>query len=110
MRFKIIYLYPLKLFIRLLTINLCFVPYRPAVVDANKAKNVVTVAGQSYVDTEAGFLLNEQDLTNINKPVQRYIIRTRIFIYCINIYLDKNIDLLCDTFVLICTIINIITQ
>lgn len=30
------------------------------------------VAGQSYVDTEAGFLLNEDDLLDKNKPVLVY--------------------------------------
>lgn len=31
--------------------------------------NVITVAGQSYLDTEAGFLLDEDDLSEKNKPV-----------------------------------------
>jgi len=29
----------------------------------------ITVAGQSYVDTEAGFLLDEDDLSEKKKPV-----------------------------------------
>jgi len=29
----------------------------------------ITVAGQSYVDSEAGFLLNEDEISDKNKPV-----------------------------------------
>ncbi|VVC32580.1 Putative DNA-binding domain,XPA, conserved site,XPA,XPA C- terminal,Zinc finger, XPA-type, conserved [Cinara cedri] len=44
-------------------------PYQKPVKQAQSDKNVVTVAGQSYVDTEAGFLLNEDDLSDKIKPV-----------------------------------------
>lgn len=43
--------------------------YRPTIQPKSNKDNVITVAGQSYVDTEAGFLLNEDELLDKNKPV-----------------------------------------
>lgn len=43
--------------------------YRPTTQPKSDKDNVITVAGQSYVDTEAGFLLNEDELLDKNKPV-----------------------------------------
>ncbi|KAE9537277.1 hypothetical protein AGLY_006300 [Aphis glycines] len=41
---------------------------QPIVSNKDKSHQI-TVAGQSYVDTEAGFLLNEDDLSDKNKPI-----------------------------------------
>lgn len=46
-----------------------FVFWRPDVQPKEDKNNVITVAGQSYLDTEAGFLLDEDDLLEKNKPV-----------------------------------------
>lgn len=47
--------------------NFCL---RPVVHQSKVDKShQITVAGQSYVDTEAGFLLNEDNLSDTNKPV-----------------------------------------
>lgn len=40
----------------------------------------MTVAGQSYVDTEAGFLLNKDDLLDTNKQVWWNLIM-KLYVY-----------------------------
>lgn len=54
--------------------------YRPMVQPKSDKDNIVTVAGQSYVDTDAGFLLNEDDLLDKNKPVRWYILDVLYYI------------------------------
>lgn len=44
-------------------------PYQKPIVSNKDKSHQITVAGQSYVDTEAGFLLNEDDLSDKNKPI-----------------------------------------
>jgi len=44
--------------------------WRPILHQSKVDKSLqITVAGQSYVDTEAGFLLNEDDLSEKKNPV-----------------------------------------
>lgn len=52
-----------------LIVRVCMCVWRPNAQPRPEKDNVVTVAGQLYVDTEAGFLLSEDDLSNKNKPV-----------------------------------------
>lgn len=42
---------------------------RPVLPSNGVKEKVVTVAGQPYVDTEAGFLLDEDDVVDKNKTV-----------------------------------------
>ncbi|KAL5243227.1 hypothetical protein ACI65C_010637 [Semiaphis heraclei] len=46
-------------------------PYQKPILHQSRVDTSlqITVAGQSYIDTEAGFLLNEDDLSDKNKPI-----------------------------------------